>query len=147
MKNEKEGFTLVELLVVISIIAMLLAILIPSMRKAQEQARTIVCKSNFKTYGLAIAMYLQSNNNAFPHPNYCMYRNNTFSTLHPWQCRWHDNSVTPNGPLWPYIRDKNVSYCPTFAQIARLNGQRHRDHLASIPINPQFTYSVDVLHW
>ncbi|MGA2916286.1 MAG: type II secretion system protein [Sedimentisphaerales bacterium] len=141
--RKNKGFTLVELLVVISIIAMLLAVLIPAMRKAQEQARFVVCKNNFKTYGLAIAMYLQSNDGSFPHPNYCMYRNNTFDASHPWQCRWHDNGVTPNGPLWPYIRDKNISYCPTFARIARIDGQSHLGHVASIPINPQFTYSVN----
>jgi prepilin-type N-terminal cleavage/methylation domain-containing protein/prepilin-type processing-associated H-X9-DG protein len=146
--RKNKGFTLVELLVVISIIAILLAILMPSMKKAQEQARFVVCKSNFKTYGLAIAMYLQASNNSFPHPCDCLYTVATLSSSHPAWCRWHDSSVTPDGPLWPYIRDKNVSFCPTFARIARINGRFHGDgksanHLASIPINSQFTYSVN----
>jgi prepilin-type N-terminal cleavage/methylation domain-containing protein/prepilin-type processing-associated H-X9-DG protein len=144
MKKNK-GFTLVELLVVISIIAILLAILMPSMKKAQEQARFVVCKSNFKTYGLAFAMYLQANRDSFPHPCDCLYTTATNTALHPSCCRWHDNGVTPDGPLWPYVRDKNVSYCPTFARIARTKGQEHRNHNTTlkIPINPQFTYSMN----
>lgn len=144
MKKNK-AFTLVELLVVISIIAVLLAILMPSMKKAQEQARFIVCKSNFKTYGLAFAMYLQANRDSFPHPTFCMYTRNTFTAAHPPECRWHDSGVTPDGPLWPYVRDKNVSFCPTFARIARIKGVGHRGHNATlnIPINSQFTYSMN----
>jgi prepilin-type processing-associated H-X9-DG protein/prepilin-type N-terminal cleavage/methylation domain-containing protein len=51
------AFTLVELLVVISIIAVLLAILMPSLRKAREQARRIICANNLKTITLADRMY------------------------------------------------------------------------------------------
>jgi prepilin-type N-terminal cleavage/methylation domain-containing protein/prepilin-type processing-associated H-X9-DG protein len=144
MKKVK-GFTLVELLVVISIIAILLALLMPAMKKAQEQARFIVCKNNFKNYGLAFAMYLQSNRDSFPHPTFCLYSRKTFTTSHPSECRWHDDGVTPDGPLWPYIRDKNVSFCPTFARIALQRGKNHREHekTLDIPIRPQFTYSVN----
>jgi prepilin-type N-terminal cleavage/methylation domain-containing protein/prepilin-type processing-associated H-X9-DG protein len=56
------GFTLVELLVVISIIALLLAILMPSLGKAREGARKIVCGVNLKNFGLAMAMYIQTTN-------------------------------------------------------------------------------------
>jgi len=144
MKKVK-GFTLVELLVVISIIAILLALLMPAMKKAQEQARFIVCKNNFKNYGLAFAMYLQANRDRFPHPTVCLYSWKSFTPDHPAACRWHDQGVTPDGPLWPYIRDKNVSLCPTFARIALQRGKGHRDHdkTLDIPIHSQFTYSVN----
>lgn len=62
LENGKKGFTLVELLVVISIIALLLAILMPSLQKAREQARTTVCKNNLKQIHLASSMYALSNN-------------------------------------------------------------------------------------
>ncbi|MCX5632180.1 MAG: type II secretion system protein [Phycisphaerae bacterium] len=69
--RKNKGFTLVELLVVISIIAVLLATLIPAMRKAKEQSNFVICKNNLRQIGLAGTMYLQSNNNAFPHPLVC----------------------------------------------------------------------------
>ena len=56
MKN-KQGFTLIELLVVIAIIALLLSVLLPGLRKAKEQARKVICKSNLSQLGKAIEMY------------------------------------------------------------------------------------------
>jgi prepilin-type N-terminal cleavage/methylation domain-containing protein len=61
----KDGFTLVELLVVISIIAMLLAILIPSLNNARLQARSIVCRAHLKQLGAAGMMYTVENNGSF----------------------------------------------------------------------------------
>jgi prepilin-type N-terminal cleavage/methylation domain-containing protein/prepilin-type processing-associated H-X9-DG protein len=54
------AFTLIELLVVIAIIALLLAILIPSLNKAQEQVRTVVCRTHLKGIGTAILVYLDA---------------------------------------------------------------------------------------
>lgn len=67
MKNAKgrNGFTLVELLVVISIIALLLSILLPSLQKARGSARQVVCMANEKQLGLASTMYANENNYLF----------------------------------------------------------------------------------
>lgn len=53
------GFTLVELLVVISVIAVLMAVLVPVIRAAREQSRSVVCASNLKHLGLALLAYEQ----------------------------------------------------------------------------------------
>ena len=57
----KKAFTLVELLVVISIIATLLAILMPSLNRARDAGRSAVCKSNLRTIGIAEVIFAQNN--------------------------------------------------------------------------------------
>lgn len=61
MKKNK-GFTLIELLVVIAIIALLLSVIMPSLRKAKEYARQIICQSNLKQFSIGLEMYEQECN-------------------------------------------------------------------------------------
>lgn len=63
------AFTLIELLVVIAIIALLVSILLPSLQKAKELARRAVCATNLRSIELAVNMYAQDNNEAFPEVN------------------------------------------------------------------------------
>ena len=60
------GFTLVELLVVIGVIALLLSILMPSLRKARAMAMRLACASNLKQIDLAVNLYLNGNENTYP---------------------------------------------------------------------------------
>jgi len=60
--KQRKAFTLVELLVVISIIAILLAVLMPALTKAREQASLVMCNNNLHQIGIAEHMYAQSNN-------------------------------------------------------------------------------------
>jgi len=62
----RSGFTLVELLVVISIIALLLAILMPALQKARNQALRLACSAKMRTWGLAAAMYPVDHDGIFP---------------------------------------------------------------------------------
>lgn len=57
-RRRPNGFTLVELLVVIAVIAVLASLLLPALSKARNKAHSAVCKSNLHQYGLALRMYV-----------------------------------------------------------------------------------------
>ncbi len=62
----KKAFTLIELLVVIAIIALLMAILMPALNRAKEQARAVSCRANLKQIGIAAQMYADAWNDKIP---------------------------------------------------------------------------------
>jgi prepilin-type processing-associated H-X9-DG protein len=105
----KIGFTVVELLVVITIIGILISLLLPAVQAAREAARGLQCANNLKQWGLAMASYEHANG-LFP-----------FGVIYgPW-CGPNgtspDQSCGPNGEyrrqtfvvsLWPYLDQANL---------------------------------------
>lgn len=64
-KERRVYFTLIELLIVVAIIAILAALLLPSLNKARERSQSISCLSNLKQCGMLQLSYAQDNNDTF----------------------------------------------------------------------------------
>jgi len=98
VNNCCKGFTLIELLVVIAVISVLLAILIPAVRKARELSKRAVCQSNLKQIAMAWAIYLDNNNEKF------LQRVNANLNYGGWR---GEEGEEPDEDFWPPCRPLN----------------------------------------
>ncbi len=64
--SQRHGFTLIEVLIVIAIIAILASVLLPSLARSKQSAQRAGCLSNFRQIGLAFSMYVSENADRFP---------------------------------------------------------------------------------
>jgi prepilin-type N-terminal cleavage/methylation domain-containing protein len=116
------GFTLVELLVVIGIIALLIAILMPALRKAREQANEVVCSSNQRQIMTAFLMFAAEHKGHLP-GNFTDY-NNLDHDKRSWLVNYQQQAtVAPEGgTIYKYLNNKNVYRCPSLNNDVALRG-------------------------
>ena len=69
VSRKRSGFTLIELMIVIAIIAILAAILVPNFVRARAQGHLTACKSNLKNIGTALEMYSTDHAGRYPTGN------------------------------------------------------------------------------
>ena len=103
------AFTLVELLVVIGIIALLVAILLPSLRRARQSAQGVACMSNQRQIGLSIQQYLHDGKGQYMA---------AYTTERGAWYRWlvSDPNVWPNNARG-YLPGYDVFFCPSHEVI------------------------------
>jgi prepilin-type N-terminal cleavage/methylation domain-containing protein/prepilin-type processing-associated H-X9-DG protein len=127
MRNRK-AFTLIELLVVIAVIAVLMAILMPSLKIAREQARAINCLANQRSLAQAYIMYADENDGSIcggmarPAPTggvppWVMEPGNlaadgTYSSVSGDVTIEQRYNGLRKGALYPYLKDVDVYHCP-----------------------------------
>ncbi len=88
MNRERSAFTLIELLVVVAIIALLIAILVPTLNGAREQAKKVVCLANLSNLGKSFAQYSAEDDKEHAVPVSRSIRNLTLSRLEQLFVSW-----------------------------------------------------------
>lgn len=110
--RRRAGFTLIEILVVVAIIALLVAILLPSLARARWQARLVACEGNLHDLGHGMMMYAETQKGFFPLTNssasdsfYALYKARLLKQTEVIICPATENRVRPETLNYPERRD------------------------------------------
>jgi prepilin-type N-terminal cleavage/methylation domain-containing protein len=131
------GFTLVELLVVIGIIALLISILMPALGRVRDQANRVKCMSNVRSIMQGIVMYSAENKQALPWTNWGgNYKKNGADVMgtpgwlydNPGWDQWTGGVSNPDwsylegGMVYKYLKSRDIFKCPLHIERVAPNG-------------------------
>jgi prepilin-type N-terminal cleavage/methylation domain-containing protein/prepilin-type processing-associated H-X9-DG protein len=129
------GFTLIELLVVIAIIAILAAMLLPSLARAKQKALGIQCMSNHKQLATAWRLYTDDSNDTLPYASTINLPpdQSNWPDKYAWsgahmdfdpanRTNWDPTFDLMNRPLWPYGKNLGIYRCPSDRSMITVNG-------------------------
>ena len=129
----KRGFTLIELLVVIAIIAILAAMLLPSLAKAKQTAQGIQCLNNHRQLGMAWRMYSEDSNDVLVYastsgqngnpPDQYAWSGAHMDFLGNNRMNWDPTVDMMKRPLWTYTgKSQGIFKCPADHSTVTVNG-------------------------
>ena len=156
-KRESKGFTLIELLVVIAIISLLVSILLPSLNKAKDLAKSVICLSNVRHIGMAAILYTEDyEGHFFPHYDYRDRNQDGILDGPPWfydgPALGHYTPFFGRQYLGPDMISNNTTRgegtiydCPLWLDLPWYG--YHNDYGYSYAVGPDFTYfpSVNII--
>lgn len=151
-KISRKAFSLVEILVVISLISVLIALLLPAVQSAREAARRTQCVNNLKQIGLATANY-ESTNGSFPMANALAGVGQGPAVV--------ENGWSALARIAPYLEQSNVYNLVNFnikysnvqnitvigLKISAFNCPSEKDSTPANPIYGISNYAVNVGDW
>ena len=148
-RGSQRGFTIVEMLVVISIITLIIAILLPAINRARAAARKTAEASNLRQVGTAWAVYANSNNDAalpgFLHPD---VQSDAYPGSWDIAYRFPDKSTVPpdDAEEWPWRLLGHLNYSHDvvrgYLNEAQTSPMAMIDHADEVARHPAFGYNA-----
>jgi prepilin-type N-terminal cleavage/methylation domain-containing protein len=102
----RSGFTIMELLVSIAVIAIIASLLLPALSRSKESARTVICMNSNKQIGLATALYAEENRGHIP--SFCNWLFESKSKVAA-----IDECGIETGRIYPFLATRDIYMCPT----------------------------------
>ena len=141
LRRTQSAFTLIELLIVISIIALLISILLPALGAAKRSARSTQCLNNVRQAGLALDMFATEHGNQYPNARPSGFEGGDSHHLN-WLGsagvnipEYDFNTIDAsrrylNEYLTESDTDEGVSFCPTDPAVAEISGNSYASNTA-----------------